>query len=477
MRQPAAYLGIVERAPPSLDMLRTPKGFSIGSRDAAGVPLPLDEAGRVIEPVAAYLLERRLWQDRSIGSLGEEAYALKAWFEWLAWKGLDWRWATDDDLLAWATYRERRHPDGRDAAKARNQTCLNVLARFYRFANTKMLPFSIGLSANPLERGVSTAIQVEVARGNSRGQDSVRTRVRYATVRKKARGTRPTPSLEQVEEILNFLMDRPCPYEAERDYLCARWMAEAGLRAQGVAGLTIRSLEAALREAGWRHAGIGIAAIAEATEARGSLRRFLQGLEEDGRTVLVIGVTEKGKHRSAPAPISLVWATLDYVWDQRHSLTRRLKARGYKASDGLWLSKRDGLPLRTGSIGDKVKDGFKAVGAPGSGHRLRARFAQNLLRQSLAEAHGRGAKFWNPEDLLLRVADAMGHADIKSLREYLNGALRELNLVGNLPVVEVPPEHQQLIQAIVEAISGADQRAVALFLKELLGNRRNLPEA
>jgi hypothetical protein len=254
----------------------------------------------------AYLLERRLRQNCSKGTVTGEAYALKAWWTFLEEAGLDWMSATDDDMQAWARRQEKR------LSLRRNQDLLNILARFYQYARTTMRLYAVGLSSDPAKRGVDTLIEPEeLVSVTSHGRvfRRFKTRFRYATIPSRVRGSRPTPSPDQASEVLDALADRDCPYIAARDYLMGRWMVDAGLRRQGVAGLTLDSLEGALVAEGQALVG-KLASLANDSQGRSALLNALHRLEQSGRINLLVSVREKGKERFAPAPFPLVLASL-----------------------------------------------------------------------------------------------------------------------------------------------------------------------
>ncbi|WP_207484952.1 site-specific integrase [Arenibaculum pallidiluteum] len=436
---------------------RCPDGFRLGERDLSRFPVVTGADGRVSEPIVAYLIERRLWQNASQGTLLQEAYVLKDWWSWLAACGLDWQSASDEDLRKWAMEREGR------VSVRRNQDCLDVLARFYRFVRTGLRLFAVGLSDDPTRRGIVTSIEpIELVSTSSRGRvvRRFRTRFRYATVPARVRGSRPTPSPEEVVRVLDELADQACSYVAARDYLCARWMSEAGLRRQGVAGLTLRSLETALAEVGWRAPAGGLNSLSGNADARRSLATHLDRIEESGRRLLFVIVTEKSKTRSAPVSFGLLSATLDFVWDQRATLLNDFRKIGKNPADGLWLSRRSGCPLSAGAISDKIKDAFNRAGVLGSGHRLRARFAQDSVRRRYLLTRARLGKAWRPEEVLIPVADELGHSGLSSLQHYLNGALRELGALDGQPVVVNDKSQVPLVEELIARLDDGENGLV-----------------
>lgn len=245
---------------------------------------------------------------------------------------------------------------------------------------------------------------------------------------------RPTPLPNQVAQIEEDLSEAGS-HNSVRDYLCARWMSEVGLRRSGVASLSLQKLSEALRVEGFAFASsksLDRASYAERVE----VRQFLVALSAAGTEHLSIGVVEKGRPETAAlVPLLLFEATLEFVWDQRAQFLTLRRAKG---TPSLWVSHKTLQGMTSKAIGDRVKIAFNRCRVEGSGQRLRAAFAEKVMWQTYVEARTRDPEglLIRDEDILHHVAERLRHAGTRSLKSYLNRAKRlwrELGLRGQSP--------------------------------------------
>jgi len=218
---------------------------------------------------------------------------------------------------------------------------------------------------------------------------------------------RPTPDDSAVDAILTHLRnvsENEDQALGERDWLIARVQAEAGLRAEEVANLTLRALEDALkaerihvpepkpddmaqaREAGWNPSLKGLDAVAGWEPGRRTVMDGLDRLERADREHIYVTVVGKGrKSRSAPFPIALMRDLMNVaIWQVRAGQLQDWRLR--KAPDQVFLSVKTRGPLSKQAIGNLVKAAFVAVEIKGSGHRLRAHFATRFAERRWAKA-------------------------------------------------------------------------------------------
>jgi hypothetical protein len=76
--------------------------FYINGERRAGHPMISDGRGKVVGVLADYFQERTEWDGPSDGTLRDEAYILRDFWEYLERRELDWRDTTDDVLRDWA---------------------------------------------------------------------------------------------------------------------------------------------------------------------------------------------------------------------------------------------------------------------------------------------------------------------------------------------------------------------------------------
>jgi len=122
-----------------------------------------------------------------------------------------------------------------------------------------------------------------------------------------------------------------------------------------------------------------------------------------------------------------------------------------------------------------MKATFKSADVRGSGHRLRASFAEELMRDAYYRARAAHGRNWDPQTVLFLVAEALGHRDLKSLTSYLNKVIREDQLVeGNAVFVEDRKQWLK-IRALVDQLNTGNRDA-SLELNSMLERLDIKPE-
>jgi integrase len=246
---------------------------------------------------------------------------------------------------------------------------------------------------------------------------------------------RPTPSVEEAERIADILAENSDPYLSVRDFLLCQWKIQVGLRDQGLQRMTLACLQHALHDEGILLAGGNtIATLSKIPEQQQEVFRRLHELADKGRTYLILEVIEKGqKPRKVPVPITLMIMTLEFVWNERAELIddRRNSWTERSSAGSLWLSKKTGSAISAQAIGRLLKEAFKQGGVSGSGHRLRALFANNLVRRLYLEARALRGEGWDASSVLFEAAEILGHNHIETMRPYLNRVRREEQVLNS----------------------------------------------
>lgn len=434
--------------------------FVLDGKRTPGHPAVVDLDGRVVLPVADYLHRRAVRENVAGGTLLDEAYVLAAWLDFLAANGRDWSDASDRLITAHA-----RDLEARGRGLARVQRCVGVVFRFYWEAQNR-LGLVDGLVEDPQD-GRTRRRPISVVPSKSGVPQPCH---RYVTIPEGP--GRPTPDEPQVERILDHLLDRVDGERATCFWLAASLMCRAGLRREGVAGVTLTALARALLEAG---IGDGrrphdLQAAARNGTARSSILDGLSRLVSTGRTKVFLSVTEKGRRtRLAGVPVELVEHMLAYAWSERALLVSRLatRSRGYRPPDALFLSLKTGRGLRETSIGNLVNGAFAALGIGGSAHRLRAAFAEGVVRDAYLRARAIHGGAWDEDAVLLEAAEALGHRSTRNLKPYLHRIMREIELVEGTPVVVTAASDVDLVRSMVDVINGGDSTLAARLRKIL----------
>jgi hypothetical protein len=421
--------------------------------------------GVIFLPVADYLYERVVFQNASHGTVLGEAYILCAWLNYLHEHGHSWKDATDDLIKSHAQILSSK-----SVKEPRIQLCADRIFQFYWYAEFRLGLVKNLLGENPADaRGPIYPVTV------LRGKDGKAVgRFQYTTLEDSP--GRPTPEPFQVDQILDRLLSRQDSERASCFWLSANLMYRSGLREQGVEGLTLTAVASALKAEGIHVEGrpYDLYAASHDAEVQAKIFASLGDLGLKGRSKLFIRVTEKGRPpRDAGVPLDLLEHLLFYIWTARAELVARLfsRRRNYRRCDSLFLSLKSGMGLHKKSIGNLINATFKNLHIPGSAHRLRAAFAEDVVREAYLRARAANGDAWDRNAVLLEAAEALGHKNTKSLGHYLNRIIRELELIQGKIVVVTEPAYYDDVQVMVDLLNAGNDR-IATEVRKLVAAYR-----
>lgn len=438
------------------------------------LPVILDSSG-VNEPAAIYFRERQKKGDLP-GTLGQSAYVLREFFDWLIARGIKWTAVRDEHLRDWL--------GPQNALQGiRLERKPFVVFDFYLclqnrgyLTNAARVPSPI-VGVGPEFPIQARIVQKQVWSKRGHRRETTSTLVPAA---ERPRSTAPrnprrrrVPDLDEVLLLLEQLLESGDGFISTRRWFVAVFMARVGLRREGVKSLTVSSLEEALREAGIDVPELGedersnagalgwsprLSALSALAYSPTGQNHVLDQLLQYGQVheFLPLNVVEKGrKQRTVLVPVDLVQATLRlWIWDHHARATAKLlRSRpGTNAPGALWLSSRSAQGMAGGSIGNEIKRGFGAIAGPRrsslSGHRLRAYYLTNLIRQLYRKARATQGIMVDLNAILAQAAERAGHESPESLRPYLDREIMaSLDLEGYAVLVQ-KRDHAALLRGI-----------------------------
>lgn len=278
--------------------------------------------------------------------------------------------------------------------------------------------------------------------------------------KERSRRDRPTPSQDEAKSIRTTALQwGEGGITAATYYLIVSLQSLGGARAGGACDLTVRSMTNVVIEEVWRPEYAGISSLADLCgddplhdRFRRQILADLRALFSKGRKFLFATVLEKGSRaRGLPIPIDLFIEILDYVWNERATFINAKRKRGEVNSDHVLLSQNTADALTPGSVGKLVKVLFRQAGVNGSGHRLRATFGEDIVRDLYLRDRAAHGAHYNVDAILMLAAEYMGHSDPESLRPYINNILKQERALEGEPVV-FPEEDAATMRIIAEAL-------------------------
>lgn len=476
--------------PNDFRMDRTPEGFRWREEEMSAIPRIRLPEGSIFEPYLRYFAYgwlNKVFKAKS--SMEPNSYSLREWLCHIMNLKLDWISAGQDDVIRSFRNSFAENVEEGELSSAQVELKVHHVFCFYETVNRSM-PF-VGGSRTPNFVGRPSSLAPITTR-------QVGPIIRWSgwnNVSRKA-PSRPTPSLDAVEKILEHL--RAAAMEsadgswkqtlrilaAERNWLVASCAARAGLRRKEIAGLSVRKLAEALGELGiirmpsgrWRSSVQSNPLNDAVTD--GTLRvRILAEIDKfraRGYHTMNVAVETKGRpERSVMFPLDLVVDLLEIgVWKARTLLFSHWEAQGKSKldHDAVFISStRDGERLKTKSVGDILKDAFSATDEAGSGHRLRAYFltemAWLLWNQELAIS-GYKNEVTVENNVLNRLATIAGHKKPSALeRHYLDQATLRHKMKSNRPSIDA---RKDMMNALVSVSWRMDEQQCGLLERLIL---------
>lgn len=321
-------------------------------------------------------------------TVNQYAYTLLNYWNFLVARNCQWAKSSDSVLKAWRN---------RDAAptNARERRTINAklsaVYRFYIWAQSN--GYVAGIIGEPsVERNCSPPITI--VRGGRAGSTVVSSHLLYRGGGKKAK---PVPTGAEMDDAFAQLSNRKNPGVAERDVLMLRWASAAGLRRAELLSLSVKQLP--------------------------SMRKILE-LVDQGATYDITVVGKGDKRRTVPVDPELIVNTIDYVETWRREVLDASKP--FVNVENIFVSHTTGRALNHAYVSQVLSSAFANSSRHLTGHRARARYITKTIAAFLDDeiALNGNLNRLSVELILFRVAELVGHSDLKSLRYYLDQELK-----------------------------------------------------
>ncbi|TAV48386.1 MULTISPECIES: hypothetical protein [Rhizobium] len=434
------------------------RDFNLGPLPAGRQPLVFNKTG-TNTLVTIYL--NYLRRDHARTSCSKHAYVLAVWTDHLSARGIHLLRAGTADLHRFiyggavrdAVVVPLASSDNVPVMTSTLQAAIDVITNFYRVIDQELKLFKSPLETRNRFLGLGFT----------------------ATRQNADREARPTPNHDDSKRVIDDVSDKATAYCAASHNLIVRLEYYVGFRAQGTTTITTIGLSVGLRgiqelASIRRSLPKDLASLAGASPAKRAMRnRVRDGViaaRERGKSTVSLGVFEKGAYTYGIVPIELFLELLDFTWGERHELILKKRRRdpSYSAPPNVILSYQTGLSLLEKSVSNLVARSFKKLDILGSGHRLRAGFAENQMRKHYHQEralHGRG---WQQDVVFELVREAMRQRKLASLRPYLNKILTQEHALNELPILLAKVEIAPIVRAILDALNGPNGAAVEAYL-------------
>ncbi|MBY3367259.1 phage integrase family protein [Rhizobium laguerreae] len=428
-------------------------------------------------PIAAYLAYRKK-HGASTETLRKESYWVAEFWDFLRICGVGIQSVKERDVIKFLDNGAKRASQIRflrrsDAGVSYLETIDRKRDLVYRFLyvlehKLQIIRDVITVDGSPKNGTLAFKERVRVSLGvaSDNQGDEIRSEIRKA--KERTRQARPTPSQEQADKILNAALEWQGELSPATYYLFASLQNKSGARAGGICDLTVSCLTRAVETEVQNLVSKTIPYIAklacdsfEIEVSRREIVQALRSISERGRKFIFVSVIEKGKPaRGLPIPINLSLEILEYIWNERARFLKDWRGTSPTDSDYVFLSQTTARQYKRGSVSKILKSLFDATGVRGSGHRLRATFCEEVVRDLYLREKAKNGSHYDVDTILLLAAEYLGHRDPRTLRPYLNNILKQDAALEGQPVMfsdEDAPKFAVIAQALSEPGPAADK--------------------
>ena len=335
-----------------------------------GVGLLVDQYGIPVYPVLRWLItqRKRKGDPRDTGTIKQQAFDLRMFWEFLQRERIDWIDVTDNHLLLWRDRmfgghrisKEQKQLLGKNAntvAKVSNDLINRRLTNVFRFylscAEKDLVPeYTIG-------HGGPFRITVEYSKDNKRKW--------FGLLRSEAPLPATTPDDAALDKLHDTIDKIFSPDVAMRNRLYVDWNRYLGLRGMEAASLKITM----------------IPATEEIEKYLNTENPYPMDFSPKRQGVR----TKGGSSRKKPLDVDpmLLQLTRNYIDFYRPAIVERAKrrfGRAYKEPDALFLGttgKGLGRPIQTKTMQQAIGKALSAAGIDATPHALRRMFAMSVV--------------------------------------------------------------------------------------------------
>lgn len=416
-------------------------------------PSVVNEDKGVVLPIAAYLAHRKK-HGASAETLRRESYWLAEFWDFLRIGQTSIHHLRERDVVRFLDNGAKRDSQIRylrksDAGIPYLETLDRKRDLIYRFLyvlehKLQIVQGVISIDGSQRRGTLSFKERVKVSLGVASDNQGDKIRSEARKTKERSRRARPTPSQRQADKILTAALEWPGDLSPATYYLFASLQNKAGARAGGVCDLTVTSLTDAIRVETPDRISKPIPLVSklsgdipENEATRLEIVRSLKALSGIGRKFIFVSVIEKGKRaRGLPIPVQLAIEILEFVWSERALfLQQRCANEDDTEPDYVFLSQTTAQQYKSGTVSRILKKLFNAAGVLGSGHRLRATFCEEVVRDLYLREKSKNGSHYDVDTILLLAAEFLGHRDPWTLRPYLNNILKQEAALEGQPVV------------------------------------------
>jgi len=436
------------------------------------MPLVVNEEEGPVAIIQAWILDCMVRIGEPWISVEKHVYIICQWYDFLRYRGVATLEADEGHLRDFllgggvrASNVRSMVPDVQVTGTVTNHNKYRVIVGFYDFwenRHGKSLRVHYGgtlaqLRGNAFDRKNRSVSRAEI---NFSKPENVGTKTEPGT---------PTP--DEGELILEEALNHPNPNRAQTWYLIGSLALRGGARVGGINSITVPRLISALKKERAFKKVVGYAEMLDGylrPGNRAKIKEILRGMRADRRTFIYCEVRNKGgKTIPLPIPIQLCEELIEYLCTYREETRQAFLNAKCPVPPNIFLSNKKrqaGGALTSRAMSNFFNPIFKRLEIDGTIHRLRATFAEEVVRDCYVRERAINGRAWKVKNVLQFASKLLGHESLEAINDYLNNIIAQELLAGH-PVLVGSEENASFLRALAAKLDDVENQEFKIALK------------
>ncbi|MBY3061273.1 site-specific integrase [Rhizobium leguminosarum] len=429
------------------------------------MPLVINEEEGPVAIIQAWILDCMVRIGDPWISVEKHVYIICLWYDFLRCRGIKPLDADEShlrDFLLGGGVRTSNIrsmvPDAQVTGTVTNQNKYRVIVSFHDFWENRH-----GKSLRVHYGG--TLAQHRENSLHRKNRSVARALINFSKPEKVATKSEPgTPTPDEGELVLEEALNHPNPNRAQTWYLIGSLALRGGARVGGINSITVPRLISALKK---ERAFKKVAGYAEVLDGylrpgnRAKIKEILRGMRADRRTFVYCEIRAKGgKSIPFPIPIQLCEELIEYLCTYREETKAAFLKAGCPVPPNIFLSNKKrqfGGALTSRAMSNFFNPIFKRLEIDGTIHRLRATFAEEVVRDCYVRERAINGRAWKVKNVLQFASKLLGHESLEAINAYLNNIIAQELLAGH-PVLVGSEENASFLRALAAKLDDAENQ-------------------
>ncbi|WP_107339925.1 site-specific integrase [Agrobacterium pusense] len=453
-------------------LINADRDFRIDGKPVSLMPLVLNEEEGPVAIIQAWILDCMVRIGEPWITVEKNVYIICVWYDFLRYRGIAPLDADENHLREFllgggvrASNVRSLAPKAEVTGTETNHNKYRVIVGFHDFwenRHGKSLRVHYGgtlaqLRENTFERKNRSVSRAEL---NFSKPENVGTKSQPGT-----------PTQEEGELILEEALKHPNPNRAQTWYLVGSLALHGGARVGGIHSITVPRLISALKK---EQAFKQVAGYAEMLDGylrpgnRAKIKEILRGMRADRRKYIFCDVRNKGGGSiPLPIPIVLCEELIEYMCTFREETKAAFLKAKCRVPLNLFLSNKKrqaGGALTSRAMSNFFNPIFKRLDIDGTIHRLRATFAEEVVRDCYIRERALNGRAWQVKNVLQFASKLLGHKNFDSIQNYLNNIIAQ-ELLAGYPVIVGTQENAGFLRALAAKLDDVDNEKFKIALE------------